>query len=100
MLRRTKNRHIEANNETRITRRRHVNYHKREAEEWNTSSESGGCRTRRIWQRRDYEKQEFTVNSSPYSAEIYKHLGFVQEDAERLSPEGLRYTPMRFTERH
>ena len=48
--------------------------------------------------RRDYEKQEFTVNSSPYAVEIYKRLGFVQEDAERLSPEGLRYTPMRFTE--
>lgn len=50
--------------------------------------------------RRDYEKQEFTVNSSPYAVEIYKHLGFVQDDAERLSPEGLCYTPMRFTERH
>ena len=48
--------------------------------------------------RRDYEKQEFTVNSSPYAVEIYKRLGFVQEDTERLSPEGLRYTPMRFTE--
>lgn len=48
--------------------------------------------------RRDYEKQAFTVNSSPYAVEIYKRLGFVQEDTERLSPEGLRYTPMRFTE--
>lgn len=48
--------------------------------------------------RRDHEKQEFTVNSSPYAVEIYKRLGFAQEDAERFSPEGLRYTPMRFTE--
>lgn len=77
---------------------------KRRARAWNTNSESGGCRTRRIWRRlfeamrRDYEKQEFTVNSSPYAVEIYKRLGFVQEDAERLCPEGLRYTPMRFTE--
>ena len=77
---------------------------KRRARAWNTNSESGGCHRRGIGRRlfeamrRDYEKQEFTVNSSPYAFKIYKRLGFVQEDAERLSPEGLRYTPMRFTE--
>lgn len=41
----------------------------------------------------DYEKQEFTVNSSPYAVEIYKHLGFTPTDTEQ-TVNGLRFTPM------
>lgn len=37
-----------------------------------------------------------TVNSSPYAAEIYRKLGFVDLDHEQLT-NGLRYIPMRFT---
>ena len=47
--------------------------------------------------RRDYSRQVFTVNSSPYAVEVYRHLGFVPTDTERLT-DGLRYTPMLFTE--
>ena len=45
----------------------------------------------------DYEEQTFTVNSSPYAVEIYRHLGFVPTDAEQMT-DGIRYTPMRFNE--
>ena len=45
--------------------------------------------------RRDYQTQIFTVNSSPYAVEVYRHLGFVPTDTEQLT-DGLRYTPMRF----
>ena len=45
--------------------------------------------------RRDYDTQIFTVNSSPYAVEVYRHLGFVATDAEQCT-DGLRYTPMRF----
>lgn len=45
--------------------------------------------------RQDYERQEFTVNSSPYAVEVYRHLGFVATDAEQ-TVSGLRFTPMRF----
>lgn len=45
--------------------------------------------------RRDYDRQEFTVNSSPYAVEIYRHLGFTPTDTEQVT-DGLRYTPMRF----
>ena len=48
--------------------------------------------------RQDYEKQVFTVNSSPYAVEVYRRLGFVPTDTEQLT-DGLRYTPMRFEER-
>ena len=47
--------------------------------------------------RQDYEVQAFTVNSSPYAAEVYRRLGFVPTDTEQLT-DGLRYTPMRFEE--
>lgn len=47
--------------------------------------------------RRDYSRQVFTVNSSPYAVEVYRHLGFVPTDTEQLT-DGLRYTPMRFEE--
>lgn len=43
--------------------------------------------------RKDYDKQEFTVNSSPYAVEIYKHLGFVPTDTEQ-TVNGIRFTPM------
>lgn len=47
--------------------------------------------------RQDYERQEFTVNSSPYAVEVYRHLGFVPTDTEQ-TVDGLRFTPMRFAE--
>lgn len=34
-----------------------------------------------------------TVNSSPYSVEIYRHLGFRPTDTEQVK-DGIRYTPM------
>lgn len=36
----------------------------------------------------------FTVNSSPYAHEIYKHLGFVDTDKEQCI-NGLKFYPMR-----
>ena len=48
--------------------------------------------------RRDYDTQIFTVNSSPYAVEVYRHLGFVATDTEQCT-DGLRYTPMRFEKR-
>ncbi|MGM9662156.1 MAG: GNAT family N-acetyltransferase [Oscillospiraceae bacterium] len=47
--------------------------------------------------RRDYERQVFTVHSSPYAVEVYRRLGFVPTDAEQVT-DGMRYTPMRFEE--
>ena len=41
----------------------------------------------------DYTRQEFTVHSSPYAVEIYRHLGFVPTDTEQCI-DGLRFTPM------
>lgn len=46
--------------------------------------------------RQDYAKQEFTVHSSPYAVEIYRHLGFVPTGTEQ-SVDGLRFTPMRYS---
>ena len=46
--------------------------------------------------RQDYARQEFTVNSSPYAVEIYRHLGFVPTDTEQCV-DGLRFTPMRYS---
>lgn len=48
--------------------------------------------------RQDYEKQVFTVDSSPYAVEIYRHLGFVPTDTEQMT-DGLRYIPMKFEEK-
>ncbi|MDO5389735.1 MAG: GNAT family N-acetyltransferase [Eubacteriales bacterium] len=45
--------------------------------------------------RQDYAKQEFTVHSSPYAVEFYRHLGFEPTDSEQVT-DGLRYTPMIF----
>lgn len=45
--------------------------------------------------RRDYDLQEFTVNSSPYAVEVYQHLGFQKTDKEQ-TVDGLRFTPMKF----
>lgn len=39
-------------------------------------------------------KNFFTVNSSPYAHEIYKHFGFVDIDGEQ-SIKGLRFYPMK-----
>lgn len=47
--------------------------------------------------RRDYTRQVFTVNASPYAVEVYRRLGFVPTDTEQLT-DGLRYTPMRFAQ--
>ena len=38
----------------------------------------------------------FTVNSSPYAHEIYKHLGFIDTDKEQTI-NGLRFYPMKKT---
>lgn len=46
--------------------------------------------------RQDYELQEFTVNSSPYAVDIYRHLGFIPTDMEKVT-NGIRYTPMVFS---
>ena len=40
------------------------------------------------------KKNYFTVNSSPYAHEVYKHLGFVDTDSEQCI-HGLRFIPMR-----
>lgn len=39
-------------------------------------------------------KGYFTVNSSPYAHEIYKHLGFIDTDTEQCI-KGLRFYPMK-----
>ena len=39
-------------------------------------------------------KGYFTVNSSPYAHEIYKHLGFIDTDIEQCI-NGLRFYPMK-----
>ena len=39
-------------------------------------------------------KDYFTVNSSPYAHEIYKHLGFVDTDKEQCV-NGLKFYPMK-----
>lgn len=44
--------------------------------------------------RLDYAVQTFTVNASPYAVDIYRRLGFVPTDTERVT-NGIRYTPMR-----
>ena len=43
----------------------------------------------------DYSKQAFTVNSSPYAVEVYRHLGFAPTDGEQII-DGLRFTPMKY----
>ena len=43
--------------------------------------------------RKDYDKQEFTVNSSPYAVKVYERLGFQATDTEQVV-NGLRFTPM------
>ena len=45
--------------------------------------------------RRDYAQQTFTVNSSPFAVEIYRHIGFQETDTEQVV-KGLRYTAMKF----
>ena len=40
-------------------------------------------------------KKFFTVNSSPYAHEVYKHLGFVDTTEEKQCINGLRFWPMR-----
>ena len=44
---------------------------------------------------RDYARQVFTVNASPYAVAVYRHLGFVPTGEEQ-TVDGLRFTPMRF----
>lgn len=45
--------------------------------------------------KKNYDKQEFTVNSSPYAVEIYRHLGFKETDKEQ-TVNGIRFTPMEY----
>ena len=47
--------------------------------------------------KKDYDKQQFTVNSSPYAVEIYKHLGFKETDVEQ-TVNGIRFTPMEYSQ--
>ena len=47
--------------------------------------------------RQDYDRQVFTVHSSPYAVGFYRQLGFVPTQGEQVT-DGLRYTPMRFEE--
>ena len=47
--------------------------------------------------RQDYDRQVFTVHSSPYAVGFYRRLGFVPTQGEQIT-NGLRYTPMRFEE--
>lgn len=41
----------------------------------------------------DHAEPCFTVNSSPYAVEVYRHLGFVPASEEQLE-DGIRFTPM------
>ena len=43
----------------------------------------------------DYARQVFTVHSSPYAVEVYRHLGFVPTGEEQ-TVDGLRFTPMQY----
>ena len=43
----------------------------------------------------DFERKEFTVNSSSYAVEIYRKLGFEPTGAEQVES-GIRYAPMKF----
>ena len=47
--------------------------------------------------RQDYDRQVFTVHSSPYAVGFYRRLGFVPTQGEQVT-DGLRYTSMRFEE--
>ena len=47
--------------------------------------------------RQDYDRQVFTVHSSPYAVGFYRRLCFVPTQGEQIT-NGLRYTPMRFEE--
>lgn len=38
--------------------------------------------------------KQITVHAAPYAVEVYRRLGFVETDAERIE-DGIRYTPMR-----
>lgn len=44
--------------------------------------------------KKEYQKNEITVNSSPYATGFYHKIGFVDTDSERLT-DGIRYTPMK-----
>ena len=44
----------------------------------------------------DYARQVFTVHSSPFGVEVYRHLGFVPTDKEQ-TVDGLRFTPMQYS---
>ncbi|MDO4517019.1 MAG: GNAT family N-acetyltransferase [Bacillota bacterium] len=45
--------------------------------------------------RKDFNQQEFTVNSSPYAIKVYQHLGF-EPTAGEQEENGLRFTPMKY----
>lgn len=47
--------------------------------------------------KQDYERQEFTVNSSPCAVKIYEHLGFTGISDEQVV-DGLKFTPMIYKE--
>ena len=43
--------------------------------------------------KQDDNRQAFTVNSSPFAVEVYRHLGFTTTDTEQQA-DGIRFTPM------
>lgn len=49
------------------------------------------------YMKNDCAIREFTVNSAPYAAEVYRRLGFVDTAAEQIT-NNIRYIPMKYTE--
>ena len=45
--------------------------------------------------KQDYARKAFTVHSSPYAVEVYRHLGFAATGPEQ-TVNGLRFTPMEY----
>ncbi len=48
--------------------------------------------------RKHNQSNKMTVNSSPYAVKIYRSLGFVDVDIERVT-NGMKYTPMIYTKK-
>lgn len=47
---------------------------------------------------KDCHTEKLTVNSSPYAAEIYRHLGFADDMPEQIA-DGIRYIPMTYNKK-
>lgn len=61
------------------------------------ASAQGKGHGRRLFERmqQDYDRKEFTVNSSPYAVPIYRKLGFGATDKEQ-TVDGLQFIPMKY----